>query len=132
MRQAPVLGTPGLWFAALGGATAYAAHLVIGFWLVPVACESGTVLWLHALGAVTLTTAMVAAVQAVLLRAAAAAPRTRGGRQRTRVGLASAQALAGDPGRVRFMATVGLALNLVAVLLIITHWAPVAFFDPCR
>lgn len=67
----PVLGTPGLWFAALGGAGAYALHLVAGFWLVPVACRTGTVAWLHVLGALTLIVAMAATASAVqLLRVA--------------------------------------------------------------
>lgn len=122
---------PALWFGALGGPTAYAAHLVVSFWMVPAAC-TGAQLWMLVLATV-LAGAVAAFAAATALRAyrrlpapaQPAAPR-RGRRRRAE----PAGAVATSP-RARFLALAGAALSTLSTAIILLAGSAIPFLEPC-
>lgn len=115
-ERAPTEPHPGWrWFAALGGMTAYAGHLLVSYFSLPILCLWGTRAPLYA---VTAVAAAVAASATVV-----------GWRHR---------GLPPDPvedlraERRRFLSRAGVFLSLLATLTIIAAGSAVPLFDPCE
>lgn len=113
-----------LWFGALGGAIAWAVHLVVLYPLVDVACATGSVLLLHAVTALTLAVALAAALSC---------------RRFGRVSRGGSGEPAGDGdarprqrSRTEFMARAGLWLDVLFAVAIVAEWIPVLLLDPCK
>jgi nicotinamide riboside transporter PnuC len=117
--QAPV-GQLSLWFGILGGPTAWFAHLVIAYSLVPVACARGLEIVLY-----LVIPAMI------LIAAAAGFFAWRGWR------LASDGEEKNNNGRklvfdrVRFMALSGIVMSAFFLVVIIAQSVPILAYGPC-
>jgi hypothetical protein len=148
------------WFAVAGGMAAYAAVIVGGFWLVPVACATTGVWVLHALMALALLVAGLAtAVGWMQWQGAPPSPSPPPPRpstasrlhlvgvltRRTRLAAVGLlwSAVTGEgphrtaaesavPQRRQDMALVGVVLGIISVILVLFHWAPVFVLGPCR
>lgn len=108
------------WYAVLGAPAAWVAQFVLGYWRTQAACappaDGGAI---HAWEAV-LTVAAAAAAAGSL--AAAEALRRATGRGEVP-----------DPiGRVRFLATVGLAVGVIFLVMILLSGAGVLALEGCR
>jgi hypothetical protein len=124
-----------LWFGVLGGALGWAAHLLLSYGLVPVACTSGSDLILHLVTVVTAAICLAAVVVAwwCLRRldrdrpvAAGAVddagqPRSDGGRS---------DAGRGD-GRARALALTGLWTSGFFLMVTVAEGLPVFLQDAC-
>jgi hypothetical protein len=118
--QAPV-GQFSLWFAMLGGAGAWALHLVVNYALVPVACSLGMGILLY----MTIPVFIGITLLAIFFgwRGWAATrdmDETNGNGQRLMV------------QRVRFMALSGLAMSGFFLMVIIAQSVPIIMQDPCE
>lgn len=132
--RSPASSSFRLWFGFLGGMVAYALHLLVGFWFVPAACGTGAealIPWAEA--AATLLFLGVAVAATVV---AAGARRAVAGRRRQQEPAAGGGVLrawdvatAGSTGH--FMATAGLLLDAVAVLVILFAAVPLLLVTPC-
>lgn len=108
-----------LWFALLGGMSAFAAHLLVVFYLVPVSCAVGS-RWLVVVPTAILgAVALAAAVTGWRLRGVESAGPDWPGAPGTR----------GD--RARFMAGAGAFLSGLALLIIVYGGISLVVFDPC-
>jgi hypothetical protein len=108
---------PLLWFAALGGVTAWAVHLMVVYPLVHVACDLGSDLSLHVVSAVTLVIAIVSTVVAWKIW--------------KDTGASMVDSLRGEAGRTPFMSLGGFAFGLMMILGIIYGWIPIFVLDAC-
>lgn len=128
-ERSPRLGAWLLWFAVLGGATAWSVHLVLAWGAVELACTDAggsgdaSILGLSVRGFAALATGVPLAVAVASLVFSS---------------LFRAGQLAGKPdgddprlGRGRFMAQVGVWLNVFAVLMIAFGGLAVVWFAPC-
>lgn len=105
-----------VWFALLGGAGAWGAHLGLSYLLVPTACRTGLVVLLHATTVVTVTVAASAAFSAYRVF-----NDTRRPGEHTSPGME----------RDRSLAVFGLFLNPLFAGLNLFEGLPVFFIDPC-
>lgn len=113
----------GLWFGALGGFTAWAAHLGVSYALVPYVCGTGREWALH------LATAALAAVAATATGVA--------WRARSRLGEDGGGAGDGEEagrklGRQRFLAVGGILLSGFFLGLILVEGLPALIMDACE
>ena len=123
-----------LWFAVLGGAAAWTAHLLVSFELETIACSPASggarVFGAGLTAAVAVVTVVLAAVAAaagwVAWRFARRLARARRGRAGH--GEAAAEPRA---GRAEFMALVGLAGDLLFLLIIVYGGISLAVLHPC-
>lgn len=126
---------PRLWFALLGGMSAYAVHLVVSFWVVPALCpiDPGVVPWLVTLTtAVTLPVAVVATAVGVRARhRLAEAEPAPAGPSPSRGGAPPSWDISTGPSTARFLATTGAVLSGMGVVLVVFHGLPVLLVDPC-
>lgn len=106
-----------LWVAVLAAPAAWAAHLMIVYPLVHVACEVGSELSLHVVSAVALA---IAAIGAAL-----------SWRIWQGTGADLIESLRGKAGRTSFMAFGGFAFALFMAAGIIYAWAPIFVLDAC-
>lgn len=126
-----------LWFAFLGGMAAYAVHLVVGFWIVPAACGTaaeGLIPWLE--GALTVllgAVAIAATVVAVVMRRALARDTVARNDVDGAAGGESARAWDAAPAwsTARFMATTGIVLSGLGVVVIAFAAVPLLLVSPC-
>jgi hypothetical protein len=118
--QAPV-GQFSLWFGMLGGAGAWALHLVVNYSLVPVACSTGMDFLLYltipAFSGITLLAIFLAWRGWASTRGM---DETNGNGQRLMV------------QRVRFMALSGLAMSGFFLMVILAQSVPIIMQDPCE
>lgn len=109
------------WFVLAGGMSAFALHLLAGFYLVPVSCALGSMWPLYAV------TAAFAAV--------AAAATVMGWRRRRSPGPPERRQWAPGRGaglhRVQFMIHAGIFLSALGLLIILYAGASMLVFDPC-
>ncbi|HEX2298281.1 MAG TPA: hypothetical protein VHH34_07160 [Pseudonocardiaceae bacterium] len=125
-RPARRVGPWLLWFAVLGGSLAWALHLFVGWAVLELACLRGhsTVLGLPLRGFAALATGLP-----LLLAVAATGLAWR---LRRRCGPSGGEEQQDRAlGRARFMADVGLALNLFAVAAIVAVGAALLVLEPC-
>lgn len=104
-------------FGFLGGMTTYAVYHLVSPTLVPLSCETGTVVWLHAASAL-----------AALLIAAALATAVRIWRSGRRMAATSG---ASTDLRTAFLGLTGIILNSLALAIIVYAELHVPFLDPC-
>lgn len=110
-----------LWFGLLGGAAAWAAHLVLAYALVPLACARGLEILLYA----TIPLTMVVAIAAIAF--------AWRGWSRVRE-LADETDENGNrlvSQRVRFMALSGLAMSTYFLFVIVAQSVPIITQSPC-
>lgn len=135
-RRTGAAASARLWFALLGGMTAYALHLVVGFWAVPAACGAGygdVVPWIVA--AVTVAAVVVAAAA---LLVAVRARRDLGPQDGAAVDAPPADAsfprawdVAPATSTAQFMATTGVLLNGLALVVVVVAGLPPLLVPPC-
>jgi hypothetical protein len=102
-----------LWFAFLGAPIAWAVHLMTIYPLVPVACVTGTTVWLQVVNVLTLAAAVLAGVAGwCYLRPPEDASET------TR-------------RRVRFMACAAIVFSIYFSFVIVAESLPSVLGDPC-
>src|SRR5690606_27935572 len=105
------LGALAPWYALFGGALGWALHIGLRYPLVPLACKRGWPLLLHGVTAVSASIAVGAAVVAWrLLRRTSNGPTAQ---------------------RLRFMAQVGLLLDVLFLLVIGAELLPTFIQDMC-
>lgn len=109
------------WFVLLGGMSAFAANLLIGFYLVPAACLLGTRAPLYGTSAVFGTIAAIAVGIGWRRRRAPGPP----GRRDWPPGRGS------SAERARFMVGAGLLLSALGLLIVLFTAATLPAFDPC-
>lgn len=126
---------PRLWFALLGGMSAYALHLVVSFWIVPGLCpvRPGVVPWLVA--ATTVAAGAVALAATVV-----------GLRARTRLAQAQpaptvprpppghgppAWDVSPDWSAARFLANAGVLLSGLGLAVVLAAGLPLLLVHPC-
>ena len=110
-----------MWFGLLAGPIAWSLRLLIGYPLVPVACEQGTSILLHLVSAGFLLVTLAGAVVAWWSY--------RQARDETRTAREGADAWTVE--RTRFMALLGLLVSGLFALVIVAEWLTVFFTDPC-
>ena len=118
--ESPV--SPVLWFAVLGAPLAYAAQLGIGYWLTQAACSPTGGQWGISLN-----------VWAIVVTAPAAAAAVAAGL--TSVWLFRRHGDRHDPpppGRVAFLAAVGMTVSVLFLTLILMSCAGVLTFHVCN
>ena len=115
--------TPGrellaMWTGVLAPPLVFLAHLEIAYILVPLACDTGTLLMVHA----TMVVAIVLAggAGAVALRAL------------RRHGRAWPDESGGVVSRDRFLAALGALASGFVIIALIAQWLPLFFLSPCR
>lgn len=133
--RSPASSSFRLWFGFLGGMVAYALHLLVGFWVVPAACGTGAealIPWVEAAVTVLLLAVAVAATVVAVGRRRAVAGR-RGPAESTRhaTGVLRAWDVAPAGSTAHFMATAGLLLDAIAVLVILFAAVPLLLVTPC-
>lgn len=110
-----------LWFGLLGGAAAWAAHLVLAYALVPLACAQGLEILLYA----TIPLTMVVAIAAIVFA-------WRGwSRVRERANETDENGNRLISQRVRFMALSGLAMSTYFLFVIVAQSVPIITQSPC-
>ena len=120
-----------LWFAVLGGGVAWAAHLLVGWFLVeviacaPAATHRGQVLGL------SLSSVIVLLTVALGLVAAAAALLAWHAWRRLARPVASPAGGGRAVGRAGFMALVGLGMDLLFLAIIVLSGIALAYLGPC-
>jgi hypothetical protein len=124
-----------LWFGFLGGMVAYALHLLVGFWIVPAACGTAAeelIPWVEATATLLFLAMAVAAtvVAAGARRAPTADRRTPDPTGRT-TGVLRAWDVAPGGSTAHFMASTGILLDAVAVLVILFAAVPLLLVTPC-
>jgi uncharacterized membrane protein YidH (DUF202 family) len=107
-----------LWGGLLIAPVAFLANLEIAYALVSTACGSRTTLPLHLVNAASLVLALVGGLMAW--------------RTWNEVGRAWPDGEPGPIGRSRFLASVGLMLTGICVLVILAQWTAVFLLDPCQ
>jgi nicotinamide riboside transporter PnuC len=110
-----------LWFGMLGGAAAWAAHLVMAYSLVPLACAQGLEILLYA----TIPLTMIIALAAIFFA-------WRGWSQVRELEMetdGNGNRLVSQ--RVRFMALSGLAMSTLFLVVIIAQSVPILTQNPC-
>lgn len=124
-----------LWFALLGGMAAYAVHLLVGFWVVPAACGAGyadVVPWV--------VTAATAAAAVVAAAATVVAVRARRGMGRDCVPSELPPEEAPFPrawditpasSTAHFVATAGVVLSALALVVVLVAGIPPLLVPPC-
>jgi hypothetical protein len=120
-----------LWFAALGGGVAWAAHLLVGWFLVeviacaPAATHRGQVLGLSLSSVIVLLTVALGLVAAVAALLAWYAWRRLSG------GAGGVRSAGRAAGRAGFMALVGLGMDLLFLAIIVLSGVALAYLGPC-
>jgi hypothetical protein len=106
------------WYGVLGGAIAWAMQLQANYALVPYACNSGDMKWIHIASGFFLLLALSAVAVAWhnLRRAKAKLPTT------------TSEA---EASRSSFMGMTGILTSGLFTLIIISHAIPTFIFDPC-
>jgi hypothetical protein len=107
-----------LWGGLLLAPIAFLANLEIAYALVPAACGSRTTLVLHVVNAASLLLALFGGLMAW--------------RSWGMVGRVWPDGEAGPIGRSRFLASVGVLLTGICVLVILAQWTAVFLLDPCQ
>jgi hypothetical protein len=115
--------SPLLWYAVLGSPVAWALQFGAGYWITEAQCspsggwQFGASGWTIAIGAVALAVALGSAAAAVSLFL-----RTSG----------TPADAPPPPGRIRFLATVGMAVAPLFVAMIVMTTAGVLVLQPCN
>jgi hypothetical protein len=127
---------PVLWFALLGGMSAYAVQLLVSFWAVPALCpvRPGAVPWVVSLTTlVTLAVAVAATVVALRARSQRRAEVQTGpaGPPPPAAGRPSAWDVSTDRSTARFLATAAAVLSALGVGLVVVHGLPLLLVEPC-
>ena len=126
---------PVLWFALLGGMSAYAVQLLVSFWVVPALCpvRPGAVPWLVSVTTlVTLAVAIAATVAAVRARRRLAGVQAEPvGPRRPADAAPSSWDISTDWSTTRFLATSGAVLSGLGVALVVLHGLPLLVVEPC-
>lgn len=123
-----LLGGLLLWFATLGGAVAWAAHLLLAWGIDELACSSGRpdrVAGLPLTGVLTVIVVVPAAIAAAAIGVAAVAWR--------RLSKAvKAEDHSPSLDRARMMASIGLSANLLFFAIIVFGGSALTVFPPCQ
>lgn len=106
-----------LWVAVLAAPAAWAAHLMIVYPLVHVACDVGSELSLHVVSAIALAVALIGAALCWRIWQG--------------TGADLIESLRGRTSRTSFMAIGGFAFALMMAVGIIYAWAPIFVLDAC-
>jgi hypothetical protein len=114
VEPAPVLQWVGLALAPL----AFAAHLQIGYVLVPWACTTNGRVWIHVVGVASVLLAIAGTV-------AAWTTWMRAGREEPGEG-------GGSMPRTRFLGATGLGFSAMLVLILFAQWIAAFFIDVCQ
>jgi len=114
--------SPLLWFAVLGAPAAYAVQMGLGYWLAQAACGASGGMWGIDLGAWAV--AVGAAAAAVALAAGATALWLFRGTGDYKD--------APPPGRIAFLAIVGMTVSSLFLALILMSAAGILTFDVCN
>lgn len=130
-RRAGLIGGLLLWFGVLGGALAWTVHLLAGWSIEELACAAGSseVAGLSLRYAIGLTVLIPAAATMAALAVAWLAWRRTGSQD---AGPQRAGAVGHALGRARMLALVGLASNLLFLIIIVLGGVAILVFPPCQ
>lgn len=109
-----------LWFGLFGGAAAWAAHLVLAYALVPLACDQGLEILLYATVPLTIAIALVAVILS-----------WRGWRRSRGYEVRDENGDRVIHQRVGFMSISGLVMSTFFLAVIIAQTVPILTQSPC-